>query len=319
MTAVVNLNPSRAFGPRPAPGRYPGVPEAAYFAADALNASTLKPIGRSPAHCLAAMEAAASPDTEAQLVGRLVHCALLEPVRFAADYCPAPAPADFPEALTDLASYKAAARAAGLPVSGTKADLRERLEGAGAKVAFWEDVAAEATANRTALRPEHWALAQAVLGAVAANPRARAALSGGAAEETLVWHDGATGLRCKARLDYYREDLGVVFDVKTCDDARPERVERDILKWGYHLSAAHYLAGLRQLGLPGDNFAWIFAEKKPPHAIGLYMASPALLAQAGRDWAELMARFARCRASNDWPGYPAEFLSINLPAWARDL
>ena len=129
----------------------------------------------------------------------------------------------------------------------------------------------------------------------------------------------ATALRCKARLDYYREDLGVVFDVKTCEDARPAQVERDLVKWGYHLSAAHYLAGLRALGLPADNFAWIFVEKKPPYAIGLYMASPALLDQAGREWADLMARFARCRAANDWPGYPAAFMTIDLPVWARDL
>ena len=66
----------------------------------------------SPAHCRAYLDAASRPDTEAQLVGRMVHCAVLEPARFATDYCPAPAPADFPEALTDLASYKAAARAA---------------------------------------------------------------------------------------------------------------------------------------------------------------------------------------------------------------
>lgn len=303
-----------------APGRYPGVPEDDYFAIDALNASTLKPIARSPAHCRAALLAPRTTDTDTQLVGRLVHCALLEPERLAAAYCPQPDPAEHPGALTDLASYKAAAKALGVAVSGTKAELRERISAADThcRFSFWECVAAAQVGARVALKPEQWALARAVTAAVAANPKAQRALSGGIAEETLVWRDRSTQLLCKARLDYYRQDLGVVFDVKTTDDARPQAVERDLLKWGYHRSAAHYLAGLRALGLPGDNFAWVFIEKKPPYAIGLYMASPELLAQAEREWLDLMALYHRCRETDEWPGYPAEFQTIDLPVWARD-
>ena len=81
------------------PGRYPGVAELDYFAADAVNASTLKHLGRSALHCKAAMTATDRPDTEAQKVGRLIHCAVLEPERFAAEYVREPTTEDYPDAL----------------------------------------------------------------------------------------------------------------------------------------------------------------------------------------------------------------------------
>ena len=312
---------SAVFDPAaPQPGRYAGVPEAAYFAAPALNASTLKQMVRSPAHCRAYLDAASRPDTEAQLVGRMVHCAVLEPARFATDYCPAPELSDYPHALTDAESYKAAAKALGEKVSGTKAELRARIEAAdrAGTFVFWDNLLAELVGGRSALKPAHWAMGQAIMAALAANPKALAALSRGAAEETLVWQDALSGLLCKGRLDYYREDLGVVFDVKTTEDARPFAVERDLVKWGYHLSAAHYLAGLRARGLPGDSFAWIFIEKAAPHAMGLYFASPALLDTAEGQRRRLLDAYAACQTSGVWPGYPGEFQTIDLPVWARD-
>jgi exodeoxyribonuclease VIII len=160
-------------------------------------------------------------------------------------------------------------------------------------------------------------MAQSILDSIAVSQKASAALSGGSAEETLVWCDAVTGLLCKSRMDYYREDLGVVFDVKTTEDARPHAVERDVQKWGYHLSAAHYLNGCQARGLPGDNFAWIFIEKKPPYAIGLYFASPDLLLRGKMDMRGYLDSYAECLASDVWPAYSPDFQTIDQPAWAK--
>ena len=188
----------------PKPGRYAGVPEGDYFALPALNASTLKHMGRSALHCKAEMTAADRPDTEAQKVGRLVHCAVLEPDRFAASYCQAPQAEDHPEALADHAAYKARAKELGLKVTGTKGDLKARILEADPEAVFWEDHAAQLVGEREPLKADHWFLAQSIIESIAANAKAAAALSKGAAEETLVWHDEPTGLLCKGRLDYYR-------------------------------------------------------------------------------------------------------------------
>ena len=302
----------------PEPGRYSGVPEADYFSAEAVNASTLKHMGRSALHCKAEITRSGDrPDTEAQKVGRLVHCAVLEPERFKATYCKEPQVEDHPETLVDLAGYKAKAKALGLKVSGSKGDLKARILETSPDIKFWEDLAAELVGESEPLKADHWHLAQAIIESIAANDKARKALSGGVAEETLVWRDALTGLLCKSRMDYYREDLGLIVDVKTTEDARPEAVARDIHKYGYHISAAHYLDGLQALDLPGgQSFAWVFVEKKAPYAIGVYFASADMLDRGHELHRQYLTDFARCKLSGIWPAYPAEFQTIDLPAWA---
>jgi exodeoxyribonuclease VIII len=118
-------------------------------------------------------------------------------------------------------------------------------------------------------------------------------------------------------MDYYREDLGVIFDLKTTTDARPQAVQRDIMKYGYHKSAAHYLNGCRALGIPGDNFAWIFIEKEPPYAIGLYFCSPDLLLRGEIEMEKYAAEYFACKRSGEWPAYSPEFQTIDAPSWAQ--
>jgi hypothetical protein len=306
----------------PAPGRYASVPEADYFAAEAINSSLLKLMGRSPAHCRESAVPSASveakPDTTAQLVGRMLHCAALEPERFEQAYCLAPDPADHGGAMTDLASFKATAKALGLKVGGSKADLKARILETDPAATFWEDLLPLLVGDRLVLKQADWDMGQAVLAALAGNERAARALSGGVAEETLVWHDTATGLAMKARMDYYREDLGVIFDIKTTTDARPSAVSRDIFKYGYHKSAAHYLQGAKALGMPADNFAWIFIEKEAPYAIGLYFCSPDCLQMGREDMARHALDYADCEQSNAWPAYSPDFQTIDLPGYAKN-
>jgi hypothetical protein len=333
----------------PQPGRHAGVPETDYFAAAAVNASTLKHMGRSALHCKAEMTRSDDrPDTEAQKVGRLIHCAVLEPERFAAEYVREPTTEDYPDALVTQDDYKAQAKELSLKVGGSKEQLKKRIsdhlnEKAAAFLArnndddpkvvewarlnycalalpdglFFDSIVAAETEGKTALKADHWHLAQAIIESIGANDRARKILSDGTPEETLIWQDELTGLLCKSRMDYYREDLGVVVDVKTTEDARPGAVSRDIRKYGYHISAAHYLDGLRTQGLNGgESFVWVFVEKKPPYAIALYVASAAMLAKGEQLRHQYLTQFARSKLSGLWPGYAGEFQTIDLPTYA---
>jgi exodeoxyribonuclease VIII len=300
------------------PGRYPGMPEARYFALDAINSSLLKIMGRSPAHCKSAIDGTAPRrETEAQKVGRMIHCAALEPERFESAYCKSPVAADYQDALADLAGYKSAAKALGLKVAGSKADLKMRILEADPDAQFWDDLQERLIGDRSALKPEQWDMAGSIIESIRSNPSASNALSGGTAEESLVWRDDSTQLMCKSRMDYYREDLGIVVDIKTCEDARLDAVTRDINKYGYHKSAAHYLDGLQALGLPGDNFAWIFIEKSAPYAIGLYFASPEMLDRGRTDMREHLDEYATCKETGIWPGYSTTFETVYLPNWAQ--
>lgn len=298
------------------PGVYKGVPEDQYFALPAVNASTLKLLARSPAHCRARLDGlAVEVPTAAQLVGRALHAAVLEPDRFGRDFLCEPRAEDH-DALVGLDDYKVAAKSLGLKVSGTKASLKSSILEADASVVFWEDRRAEIIGDRTVLKPNDWEMCESVMAAIQASPRASRALSGGEAELTLVWKDRATGLMCKARLDYYRDDLGVVLDLKSTLDARYSAVQRDVAKYDYHVSAAHYLNGLAALGLPCSSFGWVFVEKLAPYALGLFVADDDMLLRGREAVSMLLGRYAECKASGEWPAYSLDFQTLELPAWA---
>lgn len=300
-----------------APGLYPGVPEEAYFGRfPGINSTTLKLMSRSPAHCRARMSGEGRRETAALALGKALHCAILEPDRFPSAYARQPLPEEHPGALVSLDDYKREAEALGLAKSGTKATLKEAILRTNPEAVFWEDLLPSLVAGRAVVSADNYAMCQAVLEAIAANPKARRALSGGDAELTGYWVDRETGVPCKLRMDYYRRDLGVVFDVKTTTDARPWAVARDIEKYDYHVSAAHYLDGLAALRQPANGFGWIFVEKEPPYAAGLFFASDDMLSRGREIFRMNLARFAECQASGQWPGYPAEFQTIDLPSWA---
>jgi exodeoxyribonuclease VIII len=299
------------------PGRYSGMPEQQYFALDAVNSSKLKLVGRSPAHCKAG-EQADPKETEALRLGRLIHCAVLEPGRLAEAYCVKPDPDNYPGALTDLASYKVKANLLGLKVSGTKAVLKARILEADPGAMFWDDIQTDSVGGRQEFKQDQWEIQERIVAAIEDTPSAKAALSGGVAEEVVVWEDPVTMQMCKSRMDYYREDIGVVLDLKTCDDARPAAVQRAIMKYGYHRSAAHYLNGLRAMGLPGDDFAWIFVEKSPPHAIGMYFAAPEMIYAGEDDMRRHLNLYSYCMDTGNWPAYSENFETINLPEWAQE-
>ena len=297
--------------------RHSGMPEEEYFRLDALNSSLLKLMGRSPAHCRAAMVKTLHKESEALRMGRIIHAAVLEPERFASEYCETPR-AELTGALNDLASYKVVAKDLGLKVGGSKADLKARILEIEPETQFADDVNQQLTAGREPLKPEQWEMVTGIAEAIEANPSARGSFSNGIAEETLVWIDQETGTRCKSRMDYYHEESGIVVDLKTCEDARIAAVTRDIVRYGYHKSAAHYLNGLKAANLPGDNFAWIFVEKTRPYAISAYFAAPDMLEQGTSDMRRHLNDYAQCKNSGVWPAYSLDFQTINLPEWAQE-
>ncbi len=87
-----------------------------------------------------------------------------------------------------------------------------------------------------------------VLASVKQHAKALKVFSEGVSERSIFWVDPATGQPCRVRPDYYREDIGVVFALKSTADAGFEAFRRDIFRYGYHISAAMYLDGCGHRG-----------------------------------------------------------------------
>lgn len=213
-----------------------------------------------------------------------------------------------------------------LSVTGTIPVLAQRLRDAGVTITLWSDIKAEWLANnghRTVLEPEEWDQLMNMRDAVMAHPIARALLTGkpGKAEQSVYWIDQATGVLCRCRPDFWRDD-NLIVDLKTTEDASPEGFAKSIANWSYDTQDAFYTDGvLAATGKPLKAFVFLAVEKSArvvegqPLGVAVYQ-----LDEAGRElgrakYREDLGIYAQCVKTGIWPCYGDKLKTISLPQW----
>lgn len=299
---------------------HPGLSYGDYRAPRGWNASLLKlAVSKSPAHAFAAyLDKAAPPreDSAAFRIGSAVHCLLLEPDKFEAQFITPPIGA--PRKPTD------AQRNAAKPSEAT-------LEA----IAFWDDYAARA-ATRAELTASEYAMALQLHGSISSHPALASWFTGPSPlnELTLTWNDHQTGAPCKARLDAVRllSDHIRILDLKSAAEADPSTFGRSAVNYGYILQGAFYHDGLdacrrslaEHLELPAAAldqipivFEFIAAEKSYPWLVARYFLTDEHLA-AGRDqYRRALQAVLAADATGYWPGYDHAALPLELPHWFK--
>lgn len=204
--------------------------------------------------------------------------------------------------------------------TASRHEMAAWLAANGKNVRLWSDVLAEWTENnpgRIVLSPEVWDQLHAMRDAVHNHPAAHALLTSvpGEAEKSVYWIDPTTGVLCRCRPDWWRED-NVLVDVKTTDDASPEGFAKSMANWRYDVQAAFYMDGIEQAtGKRPKSFVFIAVEKKPPYAVGVYVLDSASLELGRAQYQHDLRVYAECLANDNWPGYGDKIQTINMPAW----
>lgn len=246
-----------------------------YAAIEAVNWSTLKEMRRSPRHYLHRLNAP-KEDTKAMAMGRATHCAVFEPDRFPLDYA---------------------------VFTGPRRAGKE-----------WDECC-KANKGKTILRADEYETCLAMRDAVRSHPIAGPALTPpGEAEKVITWTDEATGLPCKARLDWWRP--GLLCDLKTSAEIEARRFAATVERMGYHGQAAFYRAGLLANGLDAPPFRIVAVESSAPHDVAVYLLDDDAHWRGEQLVAELLAKVASGRFSNLYPGRYPEEVPLSLPAWA---
>lgn len=209
---------------------------------------------------------------------------------------------------------------------------------------FFDEILAE---GKTPLRPEDYDLIKRTAASIASHPKVREILAMPHLIETsLYWResvviDNETGevvdVVCKCRPDLMVEPCaaypnGLIFDLKTAEDADVEDFSRAAFRYQYHMQAAWYADGFQRLyGTAEPPEFWFGAvEKSPPFARRVYSAtefvqdddggiSPGVLMLGRQEYQRLLTFFAKCKATNVWPGYEQEVKPLPLPGYAQKL
>lgn len=140
-------------------------------------------------------------------------------------------------------------------------------------------------------------------------------LSEGQPEATIVWQEPGD-VWCRARLDWLRDDLTWVDDLKTTSmSVNPNRLASYLFRERWIIQGAFYRRAVRRVLDADPRFRWVFAEQS-----GAFAVSVVTLDAAGWQVADGMVddaidAWARCLETGEWPAYPTKTLELETPAY----
>jgi len=170
--------------------------------------------------------------------------------------------------------------------------------------------AQEFIGTRELVSPSVWATAQRMADNVLriAGPL----LKRGQAEQSFVVEDRANNVVRKCRPDYYREDIGVVIDLKTTADGSSRGFSKSIHDYAYHRQAAWYLDTLDMAEVKVSRFVFITVESNAPHMVDVWEIDPVSVEKGRNQYLHLLKE----RKAYIELGRLDVVKSISLPAWA---
>lgn len=257
---------------------YEGLPFDEYLKLEAASNSALKLIRQSPAHFK--FREPEDYDTRAKEIGSAIHCALLEPDRFATHYLVA------------------------------ECDVRTAAEYKGLK--------SDVGGDRVLTRPEHKRII-GMQNAAYRNSRFKKLMnSHGRNELSVVAHDPEAGIAVKCRFDRLGDSLWA-FDIKKCQDARGSEFNRAIGNYGYYMQIPFYAqvwewATGEKIDC-SSRFPIVALEEKAPHGVILHDLDEVALMLGRKHFREALNTYAECLEKDQWPAYAEESEVTSVAPW----
>lgn len=138
-------------------------------------------------------------------------------------------------------------------------------------------------------------------------------------QKKIEWACSLTGANCKGFLDYYNP--GIIWDLKTCQDASPAAVWRSVTNFGYDVQYAAYTDGIETLypELVGrSRFIFAFCEVEAPFAVQLYELSERKKDIGRNKWHYAKCKWVECLETGVWPSYFTGVGIVEAKKWEND-
>lgn len=121
-----------------------------------------------------------------------------------------------------------------------------------------------------------------------------------------------TGLLLKAKFDYAPSTGNILFDLKTAQDASPNKFKWSAKDFGYDIQAVHYMNVANLCGMDYEEFIFVVVEKKAPYLTSCYRLSDEMRERAESKYRLLLESFKDCKESNDFSqGYTQELIELD--------
>lgn len=276
------------------------LPEEKYFAVDAISNSALRHFRRSPAHYQYAKANPKDP-TPQMIDGVSFHKIILEPDKFWETHILQPA--DAPNRPQERHRHAK---------KPSKATLDAFL--------FWDQYN-ELAGDKRIITQEQADMFLEVSANIRNHPEIKPFLQRGRAEASLIGQDPETKLWCKCRPDFMTCVGGydVMLELKSTDDARPDKFQRTAYNFEYFKAGAFYtdVAEWSGVGRP-DVYLIVAFERDPPHGIKLYEVPESEMERGRNQYRVALDQLAYCKETGKWPGYSTDIEPLEFPAWAKD-
>lgn len=250
---------------------------AEYHARPELNNSAVKHLLKSPASYQSYLSEERET-TPAMLFGSAVHAAVLEPEVFSTDYI------IIPEGL-DKRTKEGKATFADIEASG-----------------------------KTPLKFDDYQKCLAIAKAIKKHRTASKLFEKGKAEVSVFSEVDNVPVKC--RPDWLCADKRFIVDLKTTDDASENEFLKTISYYSYDIQAAWYMDCCNAAGIAVDAFIFVAVEKTAPYLIGIYELDLASIEVGRSKGQRARSIWKHCTATDEWPGYPEEIITLSLPSWA---
>lgn len=300
------------------PGRYEGLPNSVYHAANGISSTQVKDARVSLMfyHGRHVTKTIRRESSDALTFGSLAHTLALEPEKLHEEFAVFPGiPA---EAFTTTDSLKAFIRdyntdkpkADQLKLTGKKEELQEAIRAVNSDAIFadeFEQQWRDSVAGKTILTSEQLNLATAIQQALLNHESAGKLLRhpSRAVETSYFGMDEETGLEVRVRPDLEVEvnSVRIGVDLKTISMGRVKqeglraKLHREIIDRDYHISAGMY-CNVADF----DQFFWIFVNKDEGyHWVAVIEASEDLLDLGLLEYQRTMRALAQAYDTDSWP------------------
>ena len=244
-----------------------------YHKSAGISKSGLDLIDRSPAH----FKAKAFESTRAMEIGSAIHCAVLEPEIYSAEYavidCEGQRSAIYKAACKDRAASNVLTQAEGDRVSG----MHDAVYG---------------------YKPS-----RIIMDLPGRN------------ELSVYAKDPETGVLVKCRFDRLL-DCGIAADLKKTRDARPDAFTKAIDNYRYYVQAAFYMDVYKwATGETLQAFKFIAIEESAPHGCRVYPIDELSIEFGRMAYRTALNTYADCLAKDNWPAYAEEEQEIGISNW----